>query len=519
MRRNSFSERSRAVRVPNFDSGMISEPVLSFGGKHHHVDPKTGLALYGPYNLVGHSSPTLKSIKIGIVGPASMIADAEAWLQASRGMLTNDGTQPFLYPHFPGMNPSGPFQCDLALGDTWRESIKESAFRLATMKQDFPERVKAVVQLYVKAVEILAGREPRPDIVLCCIPQEVIESCTVQKKRPKISRLKGTGQRSGNRNQMGLFDASSGLGIEGEEWGHQNLRRGLKAEAMQFGMPTQLVWPRTLKLTTDSAGPNRTQDIATRAWNFFTALYHKAGGAPWRLAELEPGVCFVGISFYQEIMGDSPRMRTSMAQAFTAAGDGYVLRGHTFEWDEKERGRSPHLDKRLAASLLREVIELYRKQNRESLPTRIVVHKSSRFWDEEIAGLEEACELVPRHDFVALGSRGLQFYRTGDYPPLRGTYVKFSDSDLLLYTSGYVPFLRTYAGARVPQPLEILEHFGDSPWDVVLREVLALTKMNWNTADFGGSDPITLAFSRKVGQVLAELPPGAKVRPEYRFYM
>src|SRR5579872_1974994 len=65
------------------------------------------------------------------------------------------------------------------------------------------------------------------------------------------------------------------------------------------------------------------------------------------------------------------RMRTSMAQAFTAAGDGYVLRGDTFEWEEG--GRSPHLDKKLAASLLRDVIELYRKQNRGSLPSRLVV--------------------------------------------------------------------------------------------------------------------------------------------------
>ena len=97
--------------------------------------------------------------------------------------------------------------------------------------------------------------------------------------------------------------------------------------------------------------------------------------------------------------------------------------------------------------------------------------------------------------------------------------VAATDRFLLLYTSGYVPFLRTYAGARIPQPLEVLEHYGDSPWDLVLREVLALTKMNWNTADFAGSDPITLAFSRKVGQILAELPPGGKVRPEYRFYM
>jgi hypothetical protein len=208
-----------------------------------------------------------------------------------------------------------------------------------------------------------------------------------------------------------------------------------------------------------------------------------------------------------------------MAQAFTAAGDGYVLRGGTFEWDERRQGKSPHLDKQLAASLLRDVIELYQKQNRGSLPTRMVVHKSSRFWEEELAGFEEACELVPRRDFVALGSRGLQFYRKGDYPPLRGTYVKFSEADLLLYTVGYVPFLRTYPGARVPQPLEVLEHVGDSPWDVVLKEVLALTKMNWNTADFACWDPITTAFSRRVGQILAEVPAGMKIRPEYRFYM
>jgi hypothetical protein len=79
--------------------------------------------------------------------------------------------------------------------------------------------------------------------------------------------------------------------------------------------------------------------------------------------------------------------------------------------------------------------------------------------------------------------------------------------------------LRTYPGARVPRPLELVEHIGDSPWDVVLRETLALTKMNWNTADFSCSDPITLAFSRRVGQVLAEVAPGGRVLPEYRYYM
>lgn len=527
MSRNRYRAKrvspSPIVRVPNFESGLISEPLLAFGGQQHHVDPKTGLALYGPYSLVGQTVPTLKNIIIGIVGPPAMIADAEAWLTACRGVLTNEGSQPFLYPHFPGINPDGPFQCELNFGDVWREAIREAEIKTALSAPEFSQRVKNVIRLYLRAIEVLAARDPRPAVVLCCMPQDVIDSCTVEDRRARAKRLREKREKSRKKSSLDssqflLFSAAEPAGSEEEEAGHQNLRRGLKAEAMQFGIPTQLVWPRTLRLTSSPPAPGqRTQDVATRAWNFTTALYHKAGGSPWRLAELEPGVCFVGVSFFREVFGESPRIHTSMAQAFTAAGDGYVLRGGTFEWDE--RGKSPHMDRPLAASLLRDVIELYQKQNRGSLPTRIVVHKSSRFWEEELAGFEEACELVPRHDFVALGSRGLQFYRKGDYPPLRGTYVKFSETDLLLYTVGYVPFLRTYPGARVPQPLEVLEHFGDSPWDIVLKEILALTKMNWNTADFACWDPITTAFSRRVGQILAEVPAGMKIRPEYRFYM
>ena len=505
----------RDNRTPNFDSGIISEPMLMFGGGHRHVDPKTGIALYGPYSLQGQTRAPLRSITVGIVGPPPMIADAEAWLQGCKGMLTNDGSQPFLYPHFPGLNTSHPFECELLHGEAWREPVRDSDIGLALARPTFEDQVSHLVDLYVNAVEVLATNDPKPDVVVCCIPQEVVDKCAVRRTGAVIRRARRPSRFRRVKEQLELFQRE----IDEGESGHQNLRRGLKADAMQFGMPTQLVWPSTLRLSdrVDGRTPRR-QDIATRAWNFTTALYHKAGGSPWRLAELEPGLCFVGISFYREISGESPGMRTSMAQAFTAAGDGYVLRGNTFEWGE-EKGRSPHLTKELAASLLRDVIELYKRQNRGSLPSRIVVHKSSRFWEEELEGIEEATNVIPRKDLVALGYRGLQFYRTGDYPALRGTYVKFSERDLLLYTTGYIPYLRTYPGARVPQPLEVLEHHGDSPWDVVLREVLALTKMNWNTADFACSEPITIAFSRRVGQILAEVPQDSRVQPEYKFYM
>jgi argonaute-like protein implicated in RNA metabolism and viral defense len=167
---------------------------------------------------------------------------------------------------------------------------------------------------------------------------------------------------------------------------------------------------------------------------------------------------------------------------------------------------------------MRDAVALYKRQNENRLPSRIVLHKSSRFTDQELRGFKDGCGTVPHTDFVTLGWRGIQFHRPGIYPPLRGMYVKFDDRNFLLYTVGYVPFLRTYPGAATPQPIEILEHHGDSAWDVVLREVLALTKMNWNTADFSCAKPMTLAFAQRVGQILAEIKAGDP-RPEYRFYM
>ena len=43
--------------------------------------------------------------------------------------------------------------------------------------------------------------------------------------------------------------------------------------------------------------------------------------------------------------------------------------------------------------------------------------------------------------------------------------------------------------------------------------------MNWKTADFACSKPITIAFSRKVGEILAELPVDVDPEHNYRFYM
>ena len=180
MNRKQYKEKFSYSNHPNFDSGTFAEPLLAFGGRHQHVDPKLGLGLYGPYSLAGQSQPQLSNIIVGLVGPGNMLADTELWLQKCSGIITNDGSQPYLYPHFPGFNEQYPFQCKFTFGDTWREVIASKEIEQSLASQNFYDRIKMIVRLYIQAIETLSQRDPRPHVILCCIPQPVIDLCTVK---------------------------------------------------------------------------------------------------------------------------------------------------------------------------------------------------------------------------------------------------------------------------------------------------------------------------------------------------
>lgn len=284
---------------------------------------------------------------------------------------------------------------------------------------------------------------------------------------------------------------------------------------MEMGIPTQLVKPRTLLSKPEDV---TLQDEATRAWNFSVALYYKAEGYPWKLTEMTVGTCYVGITFYKDLTDPEGKMRTSMAQVFTHTGEGLVLRGGRAVLDET---KSPHLSEAGAYQLMRDILQLYYEQMGQ-LPSRLVVHKSSRFWSDEIYGFNKAAKDVKIKDYVTIfkRGRGIRFMRKkGKYPPLRGTVIKIGERNYIVFTQGWIPYFRTYPGLRVPVPLEIVEHHGDSSMETICREILALTKLSWNSADFCISEPVTLAYSRQVGRVLAYVPEEVKPRPQYLFYM
>ena len=120
---------------------------------------------------------------------------------------------------------------------------------------------------------------------------------------------------------------------------------------------------------------------------------------------------------------------------------------------------------------------------------------------------------------MALDQSGVRLFREGNYPPLRGTYFCIENEQHFLYTMGFIPYLETYPRPYVPEPWQIIQHVGGSSPKDLLREVLALTKMNVNNCSFADGIPITISFARKVGEIMKHIPEDGIVQSQYKFYM
>ena len=121
-----------------------------------------------------------------------------------------------------------------------------------------------------------------------------------------------------------------------------------------------------------------------------------------------------------------------------------------------------------------------------------------------------------RFDLVALDGRqsNVRLITASKYPPLRGTRFSIGDLDFL-YTTGFIAALNEFHGVHVPSPIQIADHVGqDTPRDQLLTEILALTKLNWNSAVFCGKRPVTHRFAELVGEIMKEIPPDREPLPQ-----
>jgi hypothetical protein len=378
--------------------------------------------------------------------------------------------------------------------------------------QQYATRLEALIENRIASLLRLADR--KPDVIIVLLTDDMYETCHItgsyhQKLRPESEA---------ESEQLDLFSDFDKLAIDVDpktvEPLSHNFRARLKKIAMNsnYGVPIQIIREQTLR-------GKDTQNLATRTWNLLTGLYYKAGELPWILAELDTRTCFLGVSFFHKKTATRDLVLSSMSHLFANDFNSLILRGEQVAYDYALR--APVLTADSASRIAERALEEYLLA-RNGPPSRIVVHKTSRFNDGEVKGFQAAFNNAHlAFDLVSVTKSPLKITRWGLYPVPRGTALVTGDSRAHLYTKGFVPELQTYPGSHVPSPFEVCKARGDSSIKTVCSEILALTKLNWNTADFCCGVPITVSFARNVGDVFKEFDETSPYEPSryFRFYM
>jgi len=479
---------------------VIEEPSLEFAGGARHLDCRFGIAEYGPADLGSDGAPP--TIRVGLLGDRRSLDGLSRWLESCRGAIdAKQDERPGLWPQFPGFSSEVGYHTELVLDPRLQREIRAAeTTRLTALAPQ--RRIQEALPVYLEELEALV-QQGRPDVVICEIP-DFLQDLGAEEARGDSEEPETSG---------------SVLGSPGPAF-HDLLKAG----AMRLRVPLQLVRASTYdrsrvgRQRRRSWKPRGREDEATIAWNFFTALYYKAGGTPWRMVRrsTELDVCFVGVAFYQEV--DRRSTATSVAQVYNERGDGVVVRGGPAK--RSNRDRQLHLAKDDAAAVLTGALTAYRDEHRH-VPARIVVHKTSAFDDAEKDGMLEAagqlgidgCELI----WVTTPTTRL--YREGYHPPRRGTYMALGEEECLLYTRGSVEWYETYPGMYVPSPIALRGAVLERGMLDVAEEVMSLTKMNWNSTRFDGRLPVSIRTARQVADIIKHLGPASYVEPTYAYYM
>lgn len=485
---------------------FFDEPDLEFANTGTHIDVRFGITRFGPLDLGETKAPTL--LKVGLIGTEETVATIRQWFERCRsGIGAKASKLVNLFPEFPGFAPESAFRSTLVFHDRWCSVIRQREIDAVLAHGTGDDTVRHSVAMFVDRAEALA-QEGGPMVLVCVPPHDL---------------LAGVDERHGS------LDVDEQEIDESGEHGDSHaptisFHDLLKAEGMRLSIPIQMVRPKTYA----GKNPGRKrgkrllstplQDEATRAWNIHTALYYKAGGVPWRLLRdaAELTTCFVGISFYRTL--DRSRLLTSVAQVFNERGEGVIVKGGAAQLDKDDR--TPHLSGEDAHSLLKKAIQVYRQEHRTS-PARLVVHKTSRVLEDEARGFDAAAQehSIDSIDLLTVRRSLTRLFREGTYPPLRGTFLELQTGNGLLYLKGSVNFFQTYPGMYVPRPLEFMTYRAEAPVEQLAREMLSLSKLNWNNAQFDGGEPITVRAARRVGDILKCVSDGARIQPTFRFFM
>ena len=468
----------------------LEEPLLSFSADQTkvHAHPLLGLAAHGPYTGTALAKFT-PQVRIAIVGPDSGKQGRRELLASLREQHEPTDRKDYV-PTYPGFESL--FGVTLVPAAAAAHiSLADSLAGIASDSDSPHERVRSAL---ASAIDRLAMARDQFDVAVFHLP-DAWEA----------------GLRSDS------FDA------------HDEL----KALGAAAGIPTQVVNDRTFKF--------RFQ--ASRAWRLGIATYVKAGGVPWKLADI-PGVpdgtAYIGLAY--ALRGDPAKAQfvTCCSQVFDADGGGMQFVAYDARdpvTDVREARRNPYLSRDDMRAVLARSLQLYQARNGGNLPRRVVVHKTTAFREDELNGAVDALAAVEEMECVEITSnvawRGvwLKAPKARDqksvpdgYPVHRGTMLPLTGTSALLWVAGNAPAASQrgnfYQGSKsIPTPLLLTRHAGRGALEVVAAEILALSKMDWNNDALYGPVPVTVRYSQLLARTIANVPGLRREIYPYRLFM
>jgi hypothetical protein len=190
----------------------LTEPLLAFADEQLHVDPKAGIARYGPRSYGRGEHPA--SVRIGLIGTAETVVTARAWLETNAEGVLGDEKN----PEFPGYQRDRGFCSELTFDVAGNETITQTELQeLLRNRRPHRDRFEATVALVDEKLRLLGDRDHPPQYVLIGLPNDLVRRCRVAE----------------------YHDLALGMV-------HRDLRRAIKAVAMKYRIPTQLMRQTTI---------------------------------------------------------------------------------------------------------------------------------------------------------------------------------------------------------------------------------------------------------------------------------
>jgi len=485
----------------------LDEPSLLFNYDQSSIDPRDGLSLFGPIDKAKPSG-----IRWGVIGLKESIVRMKRWVEnIQKPVISGDNL--IARPIFPGFEAVLNTKIDTT--PALEISINKNELGERAFCSDKYQRVFRTVSIFSdRIINSLRTEDVRPDIWCVVIPEYVYQNCRPNstiasdiKTNPEISM--SARYAHSLKQQPSFFGEENKLA---EEYEYEvNFHHQLKARLLKYQIPTQIIRESTIAYNDFkkvSGFPIR--DLSSMesaiAWNISTAIFYKAGGKPWKLDAAREGVCYIGLVFKQVKHSENSKTACCAAQMFLDSGDGVVFKGAVGPWYRGRRGLY-HLNHKSAKEIVCMCIDTYKQSSGGKPPIELFIHGRVNFNDEEWKGFVDGAGNQTKVVGVRIKPVSfLKLFRKKDHPILRGMAYLFDDRKGLLWSRGMTPRLRTYPGREVPNPILVNICRGRGDLKTVMKDVLALTKLNYNTCNFADGLPVTLKFADAVGEILTSAP-------------